>query len=649
MKKIYFVQIVLLFGLIAGLDILLARNVFMLTEGWWETYAWVKSSGLDLYGDAGLKFPPLYVLLMEFLRGIFGEGYLTMRYVFAGLHATSVLLLYLWLKNFGSTWAALCGTAVATGLVMSNPVYLAKDYHTIVALLINISLVTMVAVSKSASGARALVFSMLTGLACGLLLLTKQNIGVFYSLGVFLYFFLNGLNRKERGVGRTAAELSVFVLVYFLPGAIFTYIMPEWLLIFSNNEAKGSIWTILFRFMLDPTAQIISGGALVLVFLILVIDLQAVQKFIVPLINRRPLHYMAPFLLIAIVIGIGLGLTSALLIVALAWPMLRAISVLPGAKPIIDGIDPASFFPLIALAYCGTLSAGYNTVSMEVLIALFVCESAILIGRKVDTPRPVLLGSTFLPAILFLGLVTPKIFGVSGYNWWGFKAGRIFNAESVSLKHSQLEGISTDRATAAMLDQILAVKSSLGRGDRVFAYPSIPLAYDLLKLPPVGAPVLWFDVTTIRESVRTVEKLNESVPAIIFWLRPPQSVYLGHAKLTKSDPALLKVDEWLISKINKGEYRIRKVILGHDPESQRVIPLSKYEKSVEFDISQLDGRAQAIYQNKCSQVNHCDYTFSGYKLKFSFGSPAGYLDFVGGISDLFVSSDHVFYVLERAQ
>lgn len=644
MKKQEFIFLMLFLGCVLCLDLLISRNVFMLTEGWWETYAWGRSTGVELYSEMGLKFPPLYIWLIEFLRSTFSDNYLVVRYFLAGIHVISVALLYFWLRHFGSVAAALSGAAVATGLVMANPVYLAKDYHTLVALLVNFTLLALTRRGKSIGLVQGSMWTAIVGFSCGLLLLTKQNIGLFFSGGVLFYFIARLMVGRSKNIA--FLNVVVWLALFLTPAIILTILQPDWLSIFSGNDAKGSIFTVLFRFLLDREALIISFGAAVLMAFLYGANRVAIVKAFVNYANKQSLRSMAPILGIVVIISLGNFFRTPLLILALAWPLVRALGAIPGGRPLFPASDALLFFPLMALAYCGTLSAGYNAVSLEILIALMICEIYSLFAARLEESKS--LRPELISLIIFIGLISPKLYAGFGYDWWGLKAGRVLPVELVELQEPKLKGIFTDTATAEMVREIEKARTTLGPSGSVFAFPSIPLVYDLLEKQPIGAPVLWFDVTTNAEVLRTLNKLESDPPNIIFWLRPPENVYVGHARLRRSDPALLAVDKWLVSKIETGEYKVKNSILSYDPNLQFEVPTAPFLRSIELSQKAISPARLAYYRDACGKYRGCGFEATGVGYIFRFKNPKSYREFSGSVKDLMESSDHVLYVLERS-
>ena len=54
-------------------------NVFPITEGWWETYAWLSKSQ-KMYVDFNLAFPPLYTNIISHIL-TYTDKIINIRYI----------------------------------------------------------------------------------------------------------------------------------------------------------------------------------------------------------------------------------------------------------------------------------------------------------------------------------------------------------------------------------------------------------------------------------------------------------------------------------------------------------------------------------------------------------------------------------------
>lgn len=145
-KRVLIVRILIaiLLSAILAYDLLLSYLVFPITEGWWEVYAWLNNTTGDLYKNYSAMFPPLYILLIAKLDALFNGSLLSVRLSMVVVRWLILGALFVWLNRFVNKPFAIFASIIAISLVMANPVYFPKDYHTLVELLIIGCLVILV-------------------------------------------------------------------------------------------------------------------------------------------------------------------------------------------------------------------------------------------------------------------------------------------------------------------------------------------------------------------------------------------------------------------------------------------------------------------------------------------------------------------------
>jgi hypothetical protein len=318
---------------------------------------------------------------------------------------------------------------------------------------------------------------------------------------------------------------------------------------------------------------------------------------------------------------------------ALAWPFLRFKYGSFHNKFLI--------LPLVSLAYCGTLTAGYNFVSMELLIAIMFTELASFLSHK-NPQDTKFIPLCFLIATSFFVAVYPKI-TLPPYNWWGLQAGCV-TCNTVKLPFASLRNLSTDDKTAKMFEAVKVVANEIQKQDRIFAYPSIPIVYQLLNKLPIGTPVLWFDVASTKDGKTTADELSKVHPRYIFWLKPPAYVYQGHFKLRKSDPAMLYVDRWIYENIQNGNYKIIKVIVSDDIKAKFYTDFSAQ------NLLKIKRRLndQFLNDDLLRTLDDGSFTYENTNLdsvELNFSSKLALNDFIEKYNVFADSNGFVFYIL----
>jgi hypothetical protein len=206
------------------------------------------------------------------------------------------------------------------------------------------------------------------------------------------------------------------------------------------------------------------------------------------------------------------------------------------------------------LVYSGTHTAGYNFTSMYLILAAMFSD---LIFKHRD--KLYLFKKDI--NIIFLGICLTSIFTIiklNGpmYDWWGLRQEGATEAK-YSLPFNELKGFRVDNSTADFFGKISQYGNTIKQEDSIFAYPSIPIVYLLLnKLPIINYPVLWFDVSEQSQSISIIKKLEFEKPNIIFWLKPPDFVYSGHANLRRLPSLIYFVDDWILKQIILKNYKM---------------------------------------------------------------------------------------------
>ena len=174
------------FSVILIFNYFISKYQFFITEGWFESFAVYVNNGVDIYKEYNYFLPPLTVHVFSRLIDLFGLDFISLRYIFALLHALNFYIIFLVLKKYTDIHSAIISSLLVFFLIISNSTFVAKDYHTIVSLIVALTIYILPSASNKIKN-KTFLFS---GLLIGLLILTKHNIGVIYGFGLLLY--LNG-------------------------------------------------------------------------------------------------------------------------------------------------------------------------------------------------------------------------------------------------------------------------------------------------------------------------------------------------------------------------------------------------------------------------------------------------------------------------
>ncbi len=537
----------LFLALVTLINLPLIFNAYSLTDGWWETYAWLVSLGQRPYQDFYLAFPPFFVMLQEWVIQLFGNNLISVRFIGFLSIVTQLFILYKFLRFFSEPISALFGVAISYGFIYQNGNYLVSDYHNYVSIFGGLILLAVVGFTKSLNNRKYILLG-IAGLSCGFLLLTKQNNGVFLTFASFIVIFAhNYVNYKVFRL-KFIGELSVFFLAITLPLSIASFGLDLlWYTPYFDNDSKGSLSTVFLRFFLDNSIRkqlIFSIGFGLL-------GVYAYRYFKDMRFKGLSLELLPVGLILVVyfVIFLVKG-TIAISMFAITWVIFRRVierSIVSYAEILVL---------MGALVYCGTQSAGLNIVSLEYLIAISFSETLHFFIKKFGFKNFL----KITPHIFLLLIAGPKIMGNIGYEWWGYEAGRTITRQNVIEDFDYLRGVSTDSVTANVIEELYSVKQVINENDTIFAYPSIPVIYKLLNKPPLFPLVHWFDVISDQQIKNTLILLSEKAPDYIFWLRPQWSVYEGHFRLKRKIPFQLLIDDYIINQVYLNNYE---VMSGH--------------------------------------------------------------------------------------
>jgi hypothetical protein len=562
MKKNNFLNIIfnilpiLIIGVFA---LLINKRMFPVTEGWWETYAWLSSLG-TIYKDFNLALPPLYINLTEIILK-FTDELLVVRYYMVGIYIINILLLYYLCRIVTRSEYAIIGVFISQVLLITqNPVWLSKDYHTLVSVLT--CLFIIYAYKYILDNKLSKINISILGIITGFIVLTKQNIAFVLIISSILTIFIVNKYLKK-GI----KDFSIYSLFLVSTLCIYSYYLGwNWISVYINNDSKGRSGTVLFRIFQEPEIwkltekSIFFTLALSIIYYIYNRHIDLAKKIIfignekykkINLFtgsNDKICGYI--FVIIFIKIIFFSNNTNYFYISILTFFLLAIVISLHFKK--FKNIGTLSI-SLIFLAYAGTMTAGYNNVSLEILIAIFTTIVLTYVISIFNLNKFIILLIIF---IISTNLFYKNKIINSSYDWWGYSTDGLLNS-NYSSNNPKLKGINFDFQTYEILSATDKAILDLRKGDSIFSYPSIPLFYWLYsKLPIVKNPVQWFDVFPSKETIGLIADLKHADPKVIFWMRPGLNVYEGHLVMKKTQLPMAVIDNYLLNQIEIGKYKI---------------------------------------------------------------------------------------------
>lgn len=531
--------------------ILVTMNYFILysfppTEGWWQGYAYLIERGMQPYEDFNLAFPPLFIYFNSLLLKL--SNYF-IAYRLAGV-AEVIVIFFILLKllsRFYSKNISMVASFIGVALMMNIHLFIPNDYHVFANLLTLAGLFCYVEFSDATSSVRKYLYLIATSSLLVALLFTKQNIGALFIFAVFFVLLYRDY------VHRTKYTIH-FALVLAVDFAILSVLMhlspSEFLSLTLKNDAKGSLSTILFNFVLNelnekyflwavlvtlcfstyrhisnriiPAWLLIGGGGIALLAL--------------AFIHQSPL---IPFLIIS---------TLAFLVIELLK-----------YKKSKFGMGLLVIFG--CLIYANTLTADITMMYLFPLTAFLVADVLYYVESNY---------SNKLFITTCLGLVT--IFFVSHtrdkyyfpYEWWGAQAG--ISKATYPLPYDQLKFISVDKSTSAFFTSVKTAIDTYSHGNDVYLFPRIPIFYQLHgKLPPTRNIVQWFDVISQKSMEYELQEIQQARPALVIMLSSSAAAYSIHEELKRQPQMQSLVADYFDSEVSKGKYQLLKYqILNND-------------------------------------------------------------------------------------
>lgn len=546
-------------------NVLLSKYSFPLTEGWWETYSWL-SRTQELYSDVTLSFPPLFILLQGlFLR--ITENFFVLRLIFCFLALIEFILMLKLLEILGYKKYAIQGAFFANVLIIiQNPVWIVKDYHLIVTILELIFLISFTSLNTGIKKNINLNILFL-GVILGLFLLLKQNIAVLLIISLLLLDVLHYSNK--RFANTKIVITSVFFTLFFS-----LFYGFDWWQVYIGNDSKGNISRIFLRIFEEKELRVILFNSLLLflISLLFYIPYNNAIKYslFLKLIEKKYIeakgyfegsNYLTPFIFFFFTWFCFFSNGKLLFIITIAFILLQITFKLK--KYALNVQDLGTYVLILTIIYTGTMTAGFNYVSMQIPIAILICS---LLSRFLDNI------SKSIKIILSCILIATSIYGFyknkfisESYNWWGYSLSPI-NDSYYSSDIIKLNGIKFDKNTHDILTA--TSKYMVDKNNTLFSFPSIPIFYYLYdRKPLVSSPVLWFDVFPSKYLDGTLKTLKDNNPDYVFWLKPTHYSYEGHAKLKNNKIPLIDIDNYLNNLIKVGKYEIvyiKPIVSGND-------------------------------------------------------------------------------------
>jgi hypothetical protein len=652
----YIFEFVLLSIVILTFDVLLSKYSFPLTEGWWEAYSWIGKEK-NLYQEVNLSFPPLFILIQGIVLK-FTDNFLIIRILYSFIHIFEFYLLTKTVGLFFDKKYAIIGAFIAEVLmIIKNPVWIVKDYHLIISILELMVIILTFKIYRIKNGFN-IINQIILSFIFTLIILLKQNVALIIISTSLLTFFLAFKSRKL--ISYNILTIAIFTGLFV---NIFSYFYGyKWINTYLQNDSKGELSTVFLRILQEPSARNILLSALVIYVLIIIISL-IYENFIKDFIDNKRLIFIKKLdenninrlrlnftyaLFIYALIGTIFFIDVRFLYIIIISFVLYKLHLYRIFNASVNQYNEYSYLILAGIIYTGTMTAGFNSVSMELPTAFFV--AFLLRAIYVNTAWTGILMLSASVIFSIYGFYASKVKSNS-YDWWGYSVSSVLDAKYES-SHKKLAGISFDKNTQEILN-----KTSLFMQDKnstLLSYPSIPIFYYLYqKLPIISSPVLWFDVYSSKNIKNDLQLLKEHNPDYIFWLRPAHYAYEGHSNMKASKLPLMSFDDYIANLVENRIYKvvyIKPILGGNDIDGINI-----YKKNIlspitsEFNCKQC---SEILLDQMDNNNGILKYEFNKYpgKINVKFKNIYYLADFIEENYLAPIKTDmNIFFILERVK
>ena len=497
---------VLCFTFALVFNLLIFNHYFSLQEGWWETYAYLVNRGEVINKDFYLAWTPLFVYINAFYQKIFGINFFAFACIGVVAAMIQVILLYLVLREFFSKTASIIGATFASFLWFSMETYIPKDYHVYVFIVEFVTLLFLVKSIKNENSKKGTIYQILGILFLVLLFFIKQNVGLvlFASLFVSYAFISSSVKDYFKKIG----FLLLFTAIFF---ASINFIMPFDPSSITDNDSKGSLWTVATRFIFEPELSRILVIGVLEFFIILI--LTYFGKSIVYLYDVLAAYITAKTTISFQFTIIAIGLAALTYIVlfhntAMLY-IVRYISYISFSIAMILYIMFSAIFYknsnifgskiYIFITFCAAAiiySNTFTTIALN-MNSILLCAGlafGFLLNQNLRKIVSILLIYWMLIMVSFIVYVKFLI----PYNWLENYQGSVFEAKSES-SYIPLKNIYMNQKLSYIFDYMHDYVPKNTVSDKDFYFFNLPIMYLLNdKIPPYNLVTQWFDVTPTR-------------------------------------------------------------------------------------------------------------------------------------------------------
>lgn len=482
-------------------NLIIFNRYFPLTEGWWETYAYLLNSGLNPIKDFEIAFPPFFLYLNSMYLNFFGTDFYIFRLIGVFAFTLQSILLLILLRQYFSNFASSLSVLIAEFLFISMPIFIAKDYHTYVYIFEFLTLILFVKHFKCETNSTKVILFVLSIITLFILFLIKQNIGLilFFSMLLVLLF-----DKKPK---RIIFIKQIIFIICFIALFIFYNIFFgfDFKIISSQNDSKGSLFTIAFRFIIDegnnkPLINSIIVIAFFLFFKYIVdkyyftIRFKIINSFLgkalIEFYRGLPkyLHDIFRMVILVLFVLIFSFYIKNIIVFTIATVLYVILMIYYKENKFIFYKEYLIILiPIVGISYCNTQTTTFDFGGLLLAIAF---SSAYIINYLSQYVRLYLK----ISVAIFVSFIIIQRFQMP-YYWWENAQDSIFNSKEET-SYKALKGMYVDKEMKIIYDKLNKYIEDNSDTKYDCYFFNLPLLYILNeKLPPHKLVGHWFDVT----------------------------------------------------------------------------------------------------------------------------------------------------------
>ena len=555
--------IALLFLIIIFFNILIFNRYFPIMEGWWETFAYLKNQGLVIGKDFYLPWTPLFVYINDFYENIFGTNFFIFRLIGIFIFPLQAYVFYKLLCEFFPKLNSAISVLFANFLFIAEPHFIAKDYHSYFLLFQFLSLFFFVKSIKIVDKTRSFLYFFFAVFFLTLLFLLKQNVGIVLYGSLFLTFAFI-FNKKDYFI-----KISFLILLFLLFLYIFyNSITIDFSVISSSNDSKGSIFSILTKFLSGSHIKILFYA---IFFCILLIYLQYFllrYEYTILLSMKSKVQYFLPkpyinltitlfllFLMVIVYINKNFIIQSHYVIMPFSIGIILYVFV---KKILINkSIQKEYIFIILsitALTYCNTHTANFDYYGSMLCIG-FAFSYLLSLNLSYFIRYIFIAFMVIVVIIIFFERIK------SPYTWWSY-SGSIFDANA-TIKFKQLDGLYVDSDTSNVYNYLYDYVAKNSKTKKDFYFFNFPVMYLLNeKLPPYKMVTQWFDVSPSKMLNQEFESfVNNPIDNIVMVQYPTKAFVDNEHFYMKHDSIQRKFYLGISKRVINGQYKFVKSLL----------------------------------------------------------------------------------------